>query len=46
MSTQAIALASARHPWRAIVVWVITVVIAFGAVGALLGDALTTEGGR
>jgi putative drug exporter of the RND superfamily len=44
MSTQAIALASARHPWRTIVAWVVTAAIALGAIGALLGGSLTTEG--
>jgi putative drug exporter of the RND superfamily len=44
LSTQGIALASARHPWRAIAAWSATAVLGFGAVGALLGGALTTEG--
>ncbi len=42
--TQAITLASARHPWRVIAAWSVTAVLALVAVGALLGDALTTEG--
>ena len=44
MSTQAIALASARHPWRTITAWVVTAALAIVAIGALLGGALTTEG--
>jgi RND superfamily putative drug exporter len=39
-----IALASARHPWRTIGVWVAAMLVAFVAIGALLGGALTTEG--
>jgi RND superfamily putative drug exporter len=42
--TQTIALASARHPWRVIAAWSVTLVLAFGAIGGLLGGALTTEG--
>jgi RND superfamily putative drug exporter len=37
-------LASARHPWRVIAIWIAAVVIAVVAIGALLGGALTTEG--
>ncbi len=43
-STQAIAVASARHPWRTIAVWAVVAALALGAIGALLGGALTTEG--
>ena len=43
MGLQGIAPASARHPWRTIGAWV-AVVLAFVAIGALLGGALTTEG--
>jgi putative drug exporter of the RND superfamily len=39
-----LALASARHPWRTIGVWAAAMVLAFVAIGALLGGALTTEG--
>ena len=42
--TQALATASARHPWRTIAAWVVAVVLAVVAIGALLGGALTTEG--
>src|SRR5262245_28463466 len=41
---QRIALASARHPRRTIGAWVATMLIAFVAIGTLLGGALTTEG--
>ena len=44
ISTQTVALASARHPWRVIAAWGVTAVLALSAVGILLGDALTTEG--
>ena len=44
LSTQSLASASARHPWRTIGAWTAAVVVAVGAIGALLGGALTTEG--
>ena len=44
ISTQTVALASARHPWRVIAAWAVTAALALGAIGALLGGALTTEG--
>ncbi len=44
LSTQTIATASARHPWRTIAAWIVTFVLAVAAIGALLGDSLTTEG--
>jgi RND superfamily putative drug exporter len=44
LSTQALALTSARHPWRTIGLWVAAVVVAVVAIGALLGGSLTTEG--
>jgi putative drug exporter of the RND superfamily len=40
---QRIALASARNPWRTIGAWIAAMVLAFVAIGALLGGALTTE---
>jgi putative drug exporter of the RND superfamily len=39
-----LALASASHPWRTIGAWVAAMVVAFVAIGGLLGGALTTEG--
>ena len=39
-----VALASARHPRRTISLWLAAMVLAFVAIGALLGGALTTEG--
>src|SRR4029450_4221537 len=39
-----VALASARHPRRTIGAWVAAMLIAFVAIGTLLGGALTTEG--
>src|SRR6266550_7211265 len=44
LSTQKLAMMSARHPWRTIGVWIVVVVVAVVAIGALLGGALTTEG--
>src|SRR5215813_13630679 len=41
---QGLALASARHPRRTIGAWIAAMVVAFVAIGALLGGALTTEG--
>src|SRR5262249_3952185 len=41
---QKLVMASARHPWRTIGAWVAAMVVAFVAIGALLGGALTTEG--
>ena len=42
--TQAVARASARHPWPTIAAWVVASVLAVVTVGALLGGSLTTEG--
>jgi putative drug exporter of the RND superfamily len=39
-----VALASARHPRRTIGAWAAAMLIAFVAIGTLLGGALTTEG--
>jgi uncharacterized membrane protein YdfJ with MMPL/SSD domain len=44
ISTQGIAVASARHPWRVISAWAVTAIAAVAAIVALLGGALTTEG--
>jgi uncharacterized membrane protein YdfJ with MMPL/SSD domain len=44
LSTETVAMMSARHPWRAIAVWVGLVVVGVVSIGALLGGALTTEG--
>ncbi len=44
LSTETIAAASARHPWRTIGAWIVAFVLAIGAIGVLLGDSLTTEG--
>ena len=42
LSTQALAAASARHPWRAIGAWVGVTVLAIVAIAMFL--SLTTEG--
>jgi uncharacterized membrane protein YdfJ with MMPL/SSD domain len=44
LSTQALATACARHPWRTIGAWLAAAVIAIVAIAALLGGGLTTEG--
>jgi RND superfamily putative drug exporter len=43
LSTQGLARASARHPWRTIGIWLAVLVLSFGAIGAFLGDALSGE---
>jgi uncharacterized membrane protein YdfJ with MMPL/SSD domain len=44
LSTEALAGAAARHPWRTIGAWIVAVVLSFGIVATLLGDVLTGEG--
>jgi uncharacterized membrane protein YdfJ with MMPL/SSD domain len=44
LSTQTLAMMTARHPWRTIAAWCVLVVLGVFAIGALLGGALTTEG--
>jgi uncharacterized membrane protein YdfJ with MMPL/SSD domain len=43
VNTESLARAAARHPWRTIAAWLATIVVAFVAVVALLGDGLSTE---
>ncbi|MGD9711772.1 MAG: hypothetical protein AB7V46_06880, partial [Thermomicrobiales bacterium] len=43
-STSGISRANARHPWRAMILWVVLLVLA-GMSASSLNDALTTEGG-
>src|SRR5919198_4713121 len=43
LSTEALARAAARHPWRVIVLWLVTIAAALAAVGTLLGGKLTSE---
>jgi RND superfamily putative drug exporter len=43
LSTRALALASASHPWRTIAAWAIAAVLAIFATGALLGGSLSSE---
>ena len=45
LSTEALARASARHPWIVVGAWVALIVVAMGINVTLLGDALTTEFG-
>jgi putative drug exporter of the RND superfamily len=44
LSTEALARACARHPWRTVGVWLAAVVVSLGLVATLLGDVLTSEG--
>jgi putative drug exporter of the RND superfamily len=44
LSTQTLASASARHPWRTIGAWVVVTVLAMVTIVTLLGGSLTTEG--
>jgi RND superfamily putative drug exporter len=44
ISTQSLAAASARHPWRAIGAWMVAAIAAVAAIAVLLGGALTTDG--
>jgi RND superfamily putative drug exporter len=44
LSTQSLAAASARRPWRALGAWLVVTVVAVVAIGALLPGSLTTEG--
>jgi len=44
LSTQALASASASHPWRTIGAWLAVFVLAIVAIAMLLGGSLTTEG--
>ena len=43
LSTEALASASARHPWTVIGLWLATLAGAFIVIGTLLSGALTTE---
>ena len=43
MSTQTLATASARHPWRTLLAWIAVFAAAIVAIVALLGDGLTTD---
>ncbi|HEU5264241.1 MAG TPA: hypothetical protein VFU34_06355, partial [Gaiellaceae bacterium] len=43
LSTETLASASARHPWRTIGAWIVVVALAMVAVAVGLGN-LTTEG--
>ncbi len=43
MSTQTLATASARHPWRTLLAWIAVFAAAIVAIVALLGDSLTTD---
>jgi len=44
LSTESLARACARHPWRTVGAWLAAVVVSLGLVATLLGDVLTSEG--
>jgi RND superfamily putative drug exporter len=41
--TGGLARACARRPWRTLAIWGVVLVLSVGAIGGLLGDALTTD---
>jgi uncharacterized membrane protein YdfJ with MMPL/SSD domain len=43
VSTESLARSAARHPWRTIAAWLGAIVLAVVAVGAFLGDGLSTD---
>jgi len=43
LSTRALAVASATHPWRVIAAWAVAAVVAIVAIVALLGGSLSTD---
>ncbi len=43
LSTQSLARSSSRHPWRTILIWVGSLVVAMGVISTLMGDALTQD---
>ena len=45
ISPETLARASSRHPWRTLGAWLVVVVAGVMLSGALLGKALTTDGG-
>src|SRR6516162_6784506 len=44
MSTERLARASSRHPWRTVVVWIFVLAVAAVSAKAFLGAALNTQG--
>lgn len=43
LSTEALSRYSARRPWRVVVLWVLTLVVAVFLISSFLSDALTTQ---
>jgi putative drug exporter of the RND superfamily len=41
--TEKLARASAAHPWRTVIAWIVAIVVAAAAVALLLGNGLTTD---
>ena len=44
-AVQRLSVLCARHPWRTLAAWLVVLCLAVAASAALLGSALTTEGG-
>jgi uncharacterized membrane protein YdfJ with MMPL/SSD domain len=43
ISTQSLARACARHPWRTLGAWLVALVLSFASIALLLGDGITTD---
>ncbi len=43
LSTESLARAASRHPWRTVIVWVVALLAAAVLSSSFLGDALTTD---
>jgi uncharacterized membrane protein YdfJ with MMPL/SSD domain len=41
--TERLAISSARHPWRTIAAWLVVIVLSFGVIATLYGDALSGD---
>ncbi|MGH9222907.1 MAG: MMPL family transporter, partial [Acidimicrobiales bacterium] len=45
LSTQSMARASSRNPWRTVLIWIGAVIVSGGLIGSLMANALTQEAG-
>ena len=43
LNPETLARASSRHAWRTVGIWAVILILGFGASGALLSKALTTD---
>ena len=43
LSSEALARASATHPWRTVAIWVVILAVAMGSNAAFLADSLTSQ---